>query len=59
MDENEKLILDAMKEAGKPVRPGDLAKMTGLESKEVSKIIKSLKAQGKVIIPKRCYYAPA
>ncbi|MCW8802192.1 MAG: MarR family transcriptional regulator [Candidatus Bathyarchaeota archaeon] len=59
MDENEKMILNAMKEAGKSVRPGDLAKMTGLESKEVSKIIKSLKAQGKVMIPKRCYYAPA
>jgi Mn-dependent DtxR family transcriptional regulator len=52
-------VLDAMKKAGKPVRPGDVAKMTGLESKEVSKIIKELKKAGKVISPKRCYYAPA
>ena len=59
MDSNEKMILDAMKNAGKPVRPGDLAKMTGLESKEVSKIIKSLKTQGKIMSPKRCFYAPA
>ncbi len=58
MDKKE-LVLKAMKDAGKPVRPGDIAKATGLESKEVSKIIKELKAEGKVISPKRCYYAPA
>ncbi len=56
---DEETVLDAMKKAGKPVRPGDIAKMTGLESKEVSKIIKELKKTGKVISPKRCYYAPA
>jgi Mn-dependent DtxR family transcriptional regulator len=48
-----------MKKAGKPVRPGDIAKDLGVESKEVSKAIKALKAQGKVISPKRCYYEPA
>jgi Mn-dependent DtxR family transcriptional regulator len=47
-----------MKKAGKPVRPGEVAKMIGEESKEVSKIISSLKKQGKVMSPKRCYYAP-
>ena len=54
----EKKILSAMKKAGKPVRPGEVAKMIGEESKEVSKIISSLKKQGKVMSPKRCYYAP-
>jgi len=54
----EKKILDAMKKAGKPVRPGEVAKMIGEESKEVSKIISGLKKQGKVISPKRCYYSP-
>ncbi len=54
----EKKILNAMKKAGKPVRPGEVAKMIGEESKEVSKIISSLKKQGKVMSPKRCYYAP-
>ncbi|RLI01909.1 transcriptional regulator [Candidatus Bathyarchaeota archaeon] len=47
-----------MKEAGKPVRPGDIAKTLGIESKEVSKAIKELKKEGKVHSPKRCYYAP-
>jgi DNA-binding MarR family transcriptional regulator len=59
MDEKEKVILDAMKSAGKPVRPGDLAKTAGMDSKEVSKMIDSLKKKGLVISPKRCYYSPA
>jgi len=55
----EKKVLDAMKKAGKPVRPGDLAKELGLDSKEVSKAINTLKKEGKVVSPKRCYYAPS
>lgn len=57
-EEKEKKVLDAMKQAGKPVRPGDLAKMLGEDSKEVSKVINSLKKKGEVYSPKRCYYAP-
>ena len=59
MEEKEKMVIEPMQKAGKPVRPGDVAKMLGLESKEVSKIIKSLKTKGKIISPKRCFYAPA
>ena len=57
--DNEQTILEAMIRAEKPMRPGEIAKIVGLESREVSKVIKSLRKQGKVIIPKRCYYAPA
>ena len=53
----EKKVLNAMKKAGKPVRPGEVAKMIGEESKDVSKVIGDLKKRGKVISPKRCYYA--
>jgi Mn-dependent DtxR family transcriptional regulator len=56
---DEKKVLDAMKKAGKPVRPGDVAKMLGLESKEVSKVINELKKKGKVTSPKRCFWEPA
>ncbi len=59
MDEKEKVVLEAMKQAGKPVRPGDVAKALELDSKEVSKIIDSLKKKGMIISPKRCFYAPA
>jgi len=53
----EQKVLDAMKKAGKPVRPGDVAKTLGVEGKEVSKAINALKKQGKVISPKRCFYS--
>jgi Mn-dependent DtxR family transcriptional regulator len=59
MDKMAKRVLDAMKKAGKPLRPGDVAKLIGVESKEVSKIISTLKKEGTVISPKRCYYAPS
>ncbi|RMG27549.1 MAG: transcriptional regulator [Methanobacteriota archaeon] len=59
MDEKAKQVLDAMMKAGKPVRPGDVAEMTGIDKKEVSKIIQQLKKEGKVISPKRCFWAPA
>ena len=55
----EKKVLSAMKKAGKPVRPGDIAKLLGEDSKAVSKAISELKKQGKVISPKRCYYEPS
>ena len=53
----EKKVLNAMKKAGKPLRPGELAELIGEESKTISKVIGDLKKQGKVISPKRCYYA--
>lgn len=53
----EKDVLETMKRTGKPVRPGDIAKILGVDSKEVSKAINSLKKKGKVISPKRCYYS--
>jgi len=59
MEEKELKVLEAMKKAGKPVRPGDVAEMSGLTKDEVSKIINSLKKQGKITSPKRCFYAPA
>ncbi len=52
-------VLEAMKKAGKPMRPGEVAKIIGEESKAVSKVISALKKQGKVASPKRCYYEPS
>lgn len=54
---NKEIVLDVFKNTDKPLRPGDIAKQTGIESKEVSKIIKELREEGKVHSPKRCYYA--
>lgn len=57
MEEKERLVLEAFKKAGKPLRPADISKLTGIDSKEVSEIIKKLKGEGKVISPKRCFYS--
>jgi hypothetical protein len=35
----EKKVLNAMKKAGKPFRPGEVAKAIGEDSKQVSKVI--------------------
>ena len=51
-------VLDAMKKKGGPVRPGDIARDLGIESKEVSKVIKELKKEGKVQSPRNCFWEP-
>jgi predicted transcriptional regulator len=50
-------VISVFKTTGKPLRPGEIADQIGIESKEVSKIIKELREEGKVFSPKRCYYA--
>ncbi|MFW9827032.1 MAG: transcriptional regulator [Candidatus Thorarchaeota archaeon] len=50
-------VLNVFKTTEKPLRPGEIAEQTGVDSKEVSKIIKELREEGKVFSPKRCYYA--
>jgi Mn-dependent DtxR family transcriptional regulator len=56
MADDKAKVLDAMKKKGKPVRPGDIAKDLGIDSKEVSKVIKELKNEGKVQSPKNCFW---
>lgn len=50
-------VYEAFAKAGQPKRPGDIAKELGLDSKDVSKEIKILKEEGRLVSPKRCYYA--
>ncbi|MDO8124876.1 MAG: MarR family transcriptional regulator [Candidatus Hermodarchaeota archaeon] len=50
---DEDTILKAMKDAGKPLRPGEIADLTGLPKEVISKAMKSLKKDGKVDSPKR------
>ncbi|GCC11473.1 hypothetical protein IPdc08_01528 [archaeon] len=59
MSEKEIEVLEVMKKAGKPMKSGEIASLTGIETKEVSNIIKVMRKEGKVKSPKRCYYAPS
>lgn len=49
----ENKVLEALAE---PHKAGEVAEATGLDKKEVDKIIKKLVAEAKVVSPKRCYY---
>lgn len=51
-------VLEILTKADKPLRPSDIAKELGVDSKDVSKAIAALKKEGKVMSPKRCFYAP-
>ncbi|MHA1148672.1 MAG: transcriptional regulator [Promethearchaeota archaeon] len=54
---DKKDVIGVFEKLRKPLRPGDIAKVLGIESKDVSVIIKELKEEGKIHSPKRCYYA--
>ena len=53
----EEKVLEVLKKSDKPMRPGDIAKELGVDSKEVGKAMDPLKKAGKINSPKRCYYA--
>ncbi len=59
MADIEAKVLEAMKKAGRPMRPGDVAAATGLPKAEVSRTLQALKKAGKVVSPQRCFWAPA
>jgi len=51
-------VLAAMKNAGKALKAGEIAELTGLDKKEVDKAMKLLKDDGIIISPKVCYWQP-
>ncbi|MBQ6577722.1 MAG: transcriptional regulator [Bacteroidales bacterium] len=52
-------VLKAMKEAGKPVSAGEVAKILNADRKEVDKAFADLKKDGSIVSPVRCKWAPA
>ncbi len=57
MDNREK-ILDAMKNAGKPLKAGEAADLAGLSKADADKAFKELKKEELIISPRRCYWEP-
>ena len=55
--ESKEAIVKAMEKAGKPMKGGEIAEATGVDKKEVDKLLKKLVAEGKIDSPMRCYYA--
>jgi uncharacterized protein YcaQ len=57
MDAQEQ-VLNAMAQAGKALKAGELVDLTGLGRPEVDKVIKQLKKEEKIVSPKVCYWEP-
>lgn len=52
-------ILETMKKAGKPLSNGQIAELSGIDRKEVDKLMTKLKTEGRIVSPVRCYWEPA
>jgi DNA-binding IscR family transcriptional regulator len=54
--ENYDVILDFFNTAEKPVSAGQIATATGIDRKEVDKVMAKLKKEVKIVSPKVCYW---
>ncbi len=52
----EKVVIETLKNAKKPMKAGEIAELSGIDKKEIDKVIKVLKAQNMIDSPKRCFY---
>ena len=52
-------VLEVMKQAGTPLNAGKIAELSGLDRKVVDQAMKELKAEGAIVSPVRCKWAPA
>lgn len=53
------LVLNTIKEAGKPLSAGEVTALSGLDRKVVDKVFAELKKEGAIVSPVRCKWAPA
>ncbi|AEA33389.1 peroxiredoxin [Hippea maritima] len=51
---SEESVIELLKD--KPLKTNDLANMLNADKKEIEKLIRKLKKEGKIESPKRCYY---
>ena len=58
MPSHSELVLQAMQQAGKPMKAGEIEKATGLSKPEVDKAMKQLKAEELIESPIRCCWQP-
>ena len=55
MDDKEKVI-EAFKNSDEPLNAKKVSEISGVEKKEVDKIMKELKKDETIVSPKRCYW---
>lgn len=54
--DNYDIILEFFSKAEKPVSAGQIATATGIDRKEVDKVMTKLKKEEKIVSPKVCYW---
>lgn len=55
MDASE-LVFKTLSESEEPMKAGEIAEATQLDKKEVDKVMKVLKEEGRIVSPKRCFW---
>lgn len=56
--EDKNKILEVMSNAGKALKSGEIAELSGIDKKIVDKIMNELKKEDRILSPKRCYWEP-
>ncbi len=49
-------VLETLKKADTALRSGDIAKLAGLDRKDVDKAMNTLKSEDKIFSPMRCFW---
>lgn len=49
-------VIETIQKAGKPLKGGEIAELSGIDKKQVDKFIKELKTEEIIFSPKRCFY---
>jgi predicted transcriptional regulator len=57
MDAKDK-ILEILKKEGEPLNAGKITELSGLDRKVIDKVMKTMKDEGSIVSPKRCYWEP-
>jgi len=50
------LVFQTLQTSGEPMKAGDIADAANLDRKEVDKAMKTLKAEGRIVSPKKCFW---
>ncbi len=56
--ETQQIVLNTLKDAGAPLKAGEIAEKSGLDRKEVDKAMKVLKKEELIVSPKNCFWQP-
>lgn len=50
------IVVNTIKAAKKPLKPGEIAELAGISKSDVDKAINDLKKEERIYSPKRCFY---